>query len=122
MMQAYGAQQLLAGTEQAPEALSDDDKAEERKQKEMMKKYYRNRYTSFLQAIAAKKAEEGKNAELAKEKEEKRKRKLQEKVLGQNQISSKVYNTNEPHSEDEVDVRNPILAQSSGPSTKMTTT
>lgn len=31
MMQAYGAQQLLAGTEQAPEALSDDDKAEERK-------------------------------------------------------------------------------------------
>lgn len=87
-----------------------------------MKKYYRNRYTSFLQAIAAKKAEEGKNAELAKEKEEKRKRKLQEKVLGQNQISSKVYNTNEPHSEDEVDVRNPILAQSLGPSTKMTTT
>lgn len=87
-----------------------------------MKKYYRNRYTSFLQAIAAKKAEEEKNAELAKEKEEKRKRKLQEKVLGQNQISSKVYNTNEVHSEDEVDVRNPILAQSSGHSTKMTTT
>lgn len=88
----------------------------------MMKKYYRNRYTSFLQALAAKKAEEEKNAELAKEREEKKKRKLQEKVLGQNQISSKVYNTNEVQSDDEVDVRNPILAQSSGPSTKMTTT
>jgi len=50
----------------------------------MMKKYYRNRYTSFLQALAAKKVEEEKNAELAKEREEKKKRKLQEKVLGQN--------------------------------------
>ena len=47
-----------------------------------MKKYYRNRYTSFLQALAAKKAEEEKNAELAREKEEKRKSKLQEKELG----------------------------------------
>lgn len=88
-----------------------------------MKKYYRNRYTSFLQALAAKKAEEEKNAELAKEKEEKRKRKLQEKVLGQNQIVSKVFNTNEQASDDDTDANNPILASSAGPnSTKMTST
>jgi len=62
--------------------LSEDDKQEERKQKEMMKKYYRNRYTSFLQALATKKAEEVKELELQKEKEEKRKKKLMEKVLG----------------------------------------
>jgi hypothetical protein len=47
-----------------------------------MKKYYRNRYSSFLQALAQKKAEEERTAELVREKEEKRKRKLQEKVLG----------------------------------------
>ena len=89
----------------------------------MMKKYYRNRYTSFLQALASKKAEEEKNAELAKEKEEKRKRKLQEKVLGQNQIVSKVFNTNEPVSDEEFDAQNAILASSAGPSsTKMTST
>lgn len=48
MFQAYG-QPLTNQVDQAVDSLSDDDKvAEERKQKEMMKKYYRNRYTSFL--------------------------------------------------------------------------
>jgi len=47
-----------------------------------MKKYYRNRYSSFLQALAAKKADEAKAAEAVKEKEEKRKAKVREKVLG----------------------------------------
>lgn len=72
--------------------------------------------------MATKKVEEEKNIEMAIAKVEKRKRKLQEKVLGQNEIASKVYNTNEAHSDDEIDMTSPILAQSSGPSTKMTST
>ena len=48
----------------------------------MKKKYYRNRYSSFIQALALKKAEEEKAIEAAKEKDEKRKAKLKEKVLG----------------------------------------
>ena len=55
---------------------------EARKQREMMKKFYRNRYSSFLQAIAAKKAEEAKKEEADKLKKEKLKEKLKEKVLG----------------------------------------
>lgn len=47
-----------------------------------MKKFYRNRYSSFLQAIAAKKAEEAKKEEADKLKKEKLKEKLKEKVLG----------------------------------------
>lgn len=47
-----------------------------------MKKYYRNRYSSFLLAIANKKQEEEKIAEKEREREEKIKQKLKDKVLG----------------------------------------
>ena len=56
-----------------------------------MKKYYRNRYSSFLQALAAKKQEDVKQSELIKEKEVKKIAKLKEKVLGTNQIQSKIF-------------------------------
>jgi len=49
----------------------------------MMKKFYRNRYSSFLNAIAAKKKEEEKKEEEERLKKERRKEKLKEKVLGQ---------------------------------------
>ncbi len=39
---------------------SADEDEEQRKQKEVMKRYYRNRYSSFLQALANKKSEEEK--------------------------------------------------------------
>jgi hypothetical protein len=46
-----------------------------------------------------------------------------EKVLGQNQITSKVYNTTDANSDEEdSEVVQPILAQSNAPSTKMTST
>jgi hypothetical protein len=38
-----------------------------------MKRYYRNRYSSFLQALANKKSEEEKSLELKRVKDEKRK-------------------------------------------------
>lgn len=70
-------------------AIENGQTDEERKQMAIMKKYYRNRYSSFLQALATKKADEEKAAEIAREKEEKRKTKIREKVLGTNQIASK---------------------------------
>ena len=46
-----------------------------------MKKYYRNRQASFLQAIAAKRMEAVKQLELEEQKKEKKKKKIAEKVL-----------------------------------------
>jgi hypothetical protein len=42
----------------------------------MMKKYYRNRYSSFLKTLADRKVEEAKEVELARQKEIERKEKL----------------------------------------------
>lgn len=47
-----------------------------------MKKYYRNRYSSFLQALSNKKIEEELMEQKVREKEERRVMKLREKVLG----------------------------------------
>ena len=47
-----------------------------------MKKYYRNRQASFLQALAHKKQSEEQAKLAAAEKEERRKIKMRQKVLG----------------------------------------
>ncbi len=61
----------------------DPEDEEQKKQKEVMKKYYRNRYSSFLQALTNKKIEEELMEQKIREKEERRVMKLREKVLGQ---------------------------------------
>lgn len=47
---------------------------------EMMKKYYRNRYHSFLKALIEQNKKKDQDLEEVKAKEEKRKAKLQEKI------------------------------------------
>ncbi len=58
----------------------------------MMKKYYRNRYSSFLKTLADRKQEEAKEAEQARQKEAERKQKLANKVLRGQAPASKVFN------------------------------
>ena len=63
---------------------------EEKKKRDMMKKFYRNRYSSFLSTLAGKKnaAQELENER--KEAEVKKKEKIRTKALGDiNQIKSK---------------------------------
>jgi DNA-binding LacI/PurR family transcriptional regulator len=56
----------------------------------MMKKYYRNRYNSFLKALADRKVDVVKEAEIARQKEIEMKEKLAKKVLRQ-QPTSKIF-------------------------------
>ena len=51
-----------------------------------MKKYYRNRHSTFLKAIAEQKKKKEEENEAIKEKEERRKAKVREKALGNQQI------------------------------------
>jgi hypothetical protein len=55
---------------------------------EMLKKYYRNRYHSFLQTIIEQNKKREQELELIKQKEEKRKAKLKEN-LGVDKVQSK---------------------------------
>lgn len=58
-----------------------------------MRKYYRNRYTSFMDAIKNKKSEDDKAAELAREKQEKKAKRLKDKVLEQMQSRKAPHET-----------------------------
>ena len=58
-------QPVVARAESKEEILpSEEEKQQAKLQKEIMKKYYRNRYSTFLQALANKKVEATKEAEL----------------------------------------------------------
>ncbi len=72
---------------------SQDEDEDQKKQKEVMKRYYRNRYSSFLQALANKKSEEEKAQELKRIKDEKRKQKIKEKVLNQIKVTQQESNS-----------------------------
>ena len=54
-----------------------------------MKKYYRNRHSTFLKALVEQKKKKEDEKEYSKKEEEKRRAKLKEKVLGNTQIVSK---------------------------------
>lgn len=57
-----------------------EEDEEAKKQKEMMKKYYRNRYHSFLKALIDQNKKRENDLEEMKQKEEKRKEKLKENL------------------------------------------
>ena len=59
-----------------PQVTEEDE--EVKKQKEMMKKYYRNRYHSFLKTLIEQNKKRENDLEEMKQKEEKRKEKLKE--------------------------------------------
>lgn len=75
------APQVNEDGEEVKDELALEQEEEERKKKEIMRKYYRNRYTSFMDAIKNKKSEDDKAAELAREKQEKKAKRLKDKVL-----------------------------------------
>ena len=59
---------------------------------DMMRKFYRNRHSSFLQALAEQKAKKEQEEKAVREKEEKRKKQVTQKVLGDiSQVRSKLF-------------------------------
>ena len=69
-----------------------EEKAEEKKKMDMMRKFYRNRYNSFLQALAEQKNKKQEEEKAIQEKELKRKQKVTQKVLGDvSRVRSKLF-------------------------------
>ena len=76
-----------------------EEDEEQKRERDMMKKYYRNRYHSFLKAITEQNKKREKDLEELKMKDEKRKEKLKEN-LGISNVQSRLYE--EPHAKKEV--------------------
>lgn len=58
----------------------------------MMRKFYRNRHSSFLQALVEQKAKKEQEEKAVKEAEDKKKQAIKKKVLGdQSRIKAKVF-------------------------------
>lgn len=69
-----------------------EDRAEEKKKMDVMRKFYRNRHSSFLQALVAQKAKKEQDEQAVREAAEKKKQKITQKVLGDgSRIRSKVF-------------------------------
>ena len=60
----------------------EEDKAEEKKKIDMMRKFYRNRHSSFLQALVEQKAKKEQEEKELRDKQEKKKQKIKQKVVG----------------------------------------
>ena len=94
----------------------------------MMRKFYRNRHTSFLQALVAQKAKKEQDEKAIKDKEEKRKQKVTQKVIGDgSRIKPKLYDPRAPIEEPDLFIPvPPVLAALSknqlGSTSKSTTT
>ena len=95
---------------------------------DMMRKFYRNRHTSFLQALVAQKAKKEQDEKAIKDKEEKRKQKVTQKVIGDgSRIKPKLYDPRAPIEEPDLFVPvPPVLAALNknqlGSTSKSTTT
>ena len=118
----------------AVEAVDEDDektleeKAEEKKKVDMMRKFYRNRHASFLQALVAQKAKKEQDEKAIKDKEDKRKQKVTQKVIGDgSRIKPKLYDPRAPIEEPDLFIPvPPVLAALNknqlGSTSKSTTT
>ena len=83
------------GTNPVEEEKIAEDKAEEKKKMDMMRKFYRNRYSSFLQALTKQKSEKEEQEKAIKEAAEKKKQKVTQKALGDvSRVRSKIFDTN----------------------------
>jgi len=61
---------------------------------DMMRKFYRNRYNSFLQALAEQKSKKEQEEKAIKEAAEKKKQKVTQKVLGDvSRVRSKLFDS-----------------------------
>lgn len=91
----------------AEEEKNAEEKAEEKKKMDMMRKFYRNRYSSFLQALTEQKAKKEAEEKAVREAAEKKKLKVAQKVLGDgSRIRSKLFE--QPGAaKDEVEVQIP---------------
>jgi len=88
---ANSSQAVILGGEEDKNA---DEKAEEKKKMDMMRKFYRNRHSSFLQALAEQKAKKELEEKAVKDKAEKKKLKATQKVLGDgSRIKSKLFDS-----------------------------
>lgn len=101
-------QNQRVNTTQGDDEKNADEKAEEKKKMDMMRKFYRNRYNSFLQALAEQKAKKEQEEKAIKEAAEKKKQKVTQKVLGDvNRVKSKLFDQNMRGAEGEMEEQLP---------------
>lgn len=79
-----------------------EEKAEEKKKMDLMRKFYRNRQSSLLQGLAQQKLKKEEADKAFKEAEEKKKLKVTQQVLGDvSRVRSKIFDSNKQTIEDD---------------------
>lgn len=86
-------------------------RAEEKKKMDMMKKFYRNRYTSFIKTLAEQKSRklQAEESLAKKDAEAKKKEKIKSKVIDASQIQSKFMQPKSLIQEEDFTMIQPIL-------------